>query len=296
MTADLHLHTHFSDGTYSPEELAQEAVRHHLAAIALTDHDTVEGCARAGAACAQAGVEFIPASELTAEIDGHELHLLAYGVDTCHPGLLSAMESFQKVRQSRIEEMVARLNELGIELRSETVFELADCRSPGRPHVARALVNQGVCGSADEAFQRFLKRGRPAWAPKFKISARDAIALVHEAGGAAVLAHPGLNRIDDYFPQLGEAGLDGLECYHTKHSPATAHRYRQCAEDRGWLVTGGSDCHGLAKGTPLIGTVRLPYERVEKLRARLQERSAAAKKSTTATAPSNLSCSPASPN
>jgi hypothetical protein len=267
MVADLHLHTNFSDGTYTPEELAGHAARQSLSAIALTDHDTVEGCGRAAEACAQHGVEFIPASELTAEVDDTEVHLLGYYLDTSNPKLLEEMARFQAVRQNRISEMVARLNSLGVSLTAERVFELANCRSPGRPHVGRALVEAGFCGSVDEAFERFLKKGRPAWVPKFKMSIFDGIHLIHQAGGLAVLAHPALNRVDPAIPRLVEAGLDGLECFHTKHSTLTAERYVDMAVEYGLLITGGSDCHGMAKGKPLIGTVRLPYEHVERLKA-----------------------------
>jgi len=276
MFADLHLHTQFSDGTYSPEELVVEARRHGLAALALTDHDTVEGCERAALACEAAGIEFVPGTELTAEQDGNELHLLGYFIDTQNPRLLTQIARFQSVRQDRIREMVARLNQVRVPLEAEAVFALANCRAPGRPHVARALVQAGLCASLDEAFERFLKKNRPAWVPKFKMSAADAIDLVHQAGGVAVMAHPGLNRSDQVIPGLVEIGLDGIECFHTKHSTATADHYLQIAERFHLLVTGGSDCHGLSKGRPLIGTIKLPYQHVEKLKERAAERKAAA--------------------
>lgn len=266
--ADLHLHTNFSDGTYTPEELAARARQLGLGAVALTDHDTVEGCTRMAAACAAAGLEFIPATELTAEFDENELHLLGYFVDTGNQKLLTEMVRFQQVRQDRVREMVARLNQLNIPLRADAVFALANCRSPGRPHVARALVMGRFCSSPDEAFERFLKKNRPAWVPKFKISALDAIALIHQAGGLAVMAHPGLNRTDGIIPDLVEAGLDGLECFHTKHTASTSEHYVRTAKEFNLAITGGSDCHGLSKGKPLIGTVRLPYEYVEQLHAR----------------------------
>ena len=280
MFADLHLHTNFSDGTFTPEELAAHGKRNNLAAMSLTDHDTVEGCARMAAACEAEGIEFIPGSELTAELRGNELHLLGYGMDVENPKLLTETGRFQQVRQNRIREMVARLNQLNIPLPVEAVFTLANCRSPGRPHVARALVQAGLCGSLDEAFERFLKVGRPAWVPKFKISAREAIALIHQAGGVAVMAHPGLNRTDEVIPEMVAVGLDGLECFHSKHSASMANHYQQMAARYGLLVTGGSDCHGNSKGKPLIGTVKLPYQNVEKLKARLAERRAAAADST----------------
>ncbi len=191
--ADLHLHTLFSDGTFTPEELAQRGSAAGLLAMALTDHDTVEGCEPMALACKPLGIEFIPGTELTAEHHGNEVHLLGYFLDIHHPALLAEIKKFQTVRQDRVREMAARLNQINVPLRAEAVFELANCRSPGRPHVARAMVQQGLCASLDEAFERFLKKGKPAWVPKYKISAVDAMDLVHQAGGLAVLAHPGLN-------------------------------------------------------------------------------------------------------
>jgi 3',5'-nucleoside bisphosphate phosphatase len=287
MFADLHLHTNFSDGTYTPEELAGRARELSLAAVALTDHDTVEGCARMAAACELAGLEFIPATELTAEANGNELHLLGYFVDTQNRRLVAEMTRFQRVRQNRIREMVARLNQLSIPLQADAVFAIANCRSPGRPHVARALVMGGFCLSLDEAFERFLKQNRPAWVPKFKISALDAIELIHQADGLAVMAHPGLNRADEIIPGLVRAGLDGVECFHTKHTPAASEHYVRLARELGVLITGGSDCHGLNKGKPLIGTVKLPYEYVERLKAAIARR-----KSNASAPPSALRTSP----
>ena len=274
MFADLHLHSRFSDGTYAPEELVLLGKRHGLAALALTDHDTMEGCAAMAAASKSAGMEFISGIELTAEHNEYELHVLGYAIDPENAKLLTAITKFQGVRQNRIREMVTRLNQNRIPLRAEEVFELANCRAPGRPHVARALVKGGHCGSFDEAFERFLKKNRPAWVPKFKMSVARAIELIHQAGGVAALAHPGLNRTDDVIPELVEAGLDGLECFHTKHSASATQRYLKMAKDYRLLVTGGSDCHGLSKGKPLIGTVKLPYEYVEKLKATVGRRTA----------------------
>jgi hypothetical protein len=268
---DLHLHSHFSDGTYSPEELAAHAQRCGLAAIALTDHDSVEGCPGTARACEAAGIEFVVGTELTAEQDGNELHILGYCIDTQNVRLLTQIARFQIVRQNRIREMVARLNRLKVPLSADAVFALANCRAPGRPHVARALVAAGLCTSLDQAFERFLKKHRPAWVPKFKMSGEEALDLIHQAGGVAVLAHPGLNRTDQMIPALVEAGLDGMECFHTKHSTATSEHYLELADRFHLLVTGGSDCHGLSKGTPLIGTVRVPYQHVEKLKARATE-------------------------
>src|SRR5205085_260749 len=169
MFADLHLHTNYSDGTYSPEELVAHGARHRFSALALTDHDTVEGCVRMALACEAASIQFIPGTELTAEQDDTELHILGYCMDTENPRLLAEVAKFQSVRQNRIREIVARLNQAKVPLKAEAVFALANCRSPGRPHVARAMVAAGLCSSLDEAFERFLKKNRLAWVPKMKM-------------------------------------------------------------------------------------------------------------------------------
>ena len=272
MYADLHMHTNFSDGTYTPEELAGHAKRCGFRAVALTDHDTMEGCARMGVACETGGVEFIPATELTAEHGGHELHMLGYFLDAQNERLATDLAKFQQVRQQRIHDMVARLNEMNVPIKAEAVFALANCRSPGRPHVARTLVQGGFCRSLDEAFERYLRKGKPAWVPKFKISATDAINLIHHAGGLAVMAHPGLNHNDDLIPDLVAAGMDGIECFHTKHSTTLNQRYLMIADKYRLLVTGGSDCHGMSKGKPLIGTIKIPYDCVERLKERVLQR------------------------
>lgn len=272
MTADLHLHTNFSDGTFTPEELTAEAKRHGLRAIALTDHDTMEGCARMTTACREGGIEFIPATELTAEQEGIELHLLGYFLDAENETLKEQLTKFQEVRQNRIHEITDRLQHLGVQLKAESVFRLANCRAPGRPHVARAMVQEGYVGSLDEAFERFLKKGKPAWAPKFKMSAPEAIELIHQAGGLAVLAHPGLSRADETIEGLIRSGLDGLECFHTKHSTYVTEHYLELAEQHDLAVTGGSDCHGMSKGKPLIGSLRIPYEYVQRLERRRSAR------------------------
>ena len=270
--ADLHLHTMFSDGTFTPEELVLRAQNVGLACIALTDHDSVEGCERAAAACAKVKMEFISDAELTAEHEDTEVHVLGYFLDTKNKVLLDRIGKFQVVRQQRIYEMCAALNKLGIPLKAESVFALANCKSPGRPHVARALVKEKLITNLDDAFEKYLKKGKPAWVPKTKMSALEGVELIHQAGGLAVMAHPGLNRTDDIIPDLVKAGLDGIECFHTKHSTIMSERYLEIAEKYDLLVTGGSDCHGFSKKQPLIGGVKLPYEHVEKMKAKVAER------------------------
>ncbi|MBP7826944.1 MAG: PHP domain-containing protein [Verrucomicrobia bacterium] len=274
MSADLHLHTRFSDGTFTPEELVAAAQQQELTALALTDHDTMEGCPATAAACAAAGIEFLPGIELTSEQNGRELHILGYGLAMHQAPLQQALAKFQAARQQRIRDIVARLKELNVTLDADAVLAQANCRAPGRPHVARALVTAGACATMDEAFERWLKQHRPAWVPKYRITAADAIELIHQAGGAAVLAHPALNRADPLIPGLVEAGLDGIECFHTQHSANVSRRYVALANRLGVLITGGSDCHGLNKGIPHIGTVRLPLVYFEKLKDRIAERRA----------------------
>lgn len=278
--ADLHLHTHHSDGTYTPADLVSTAAKTGLSIIAVTDHDTVEGCAEVGLLAARAGLGFLDGTEITAEFEGRELHILGYLFDPAHPGLLAELAQAQAIRQNRVREMVARLRARNVPLAEESVFRLADCRAPGRPHVARALVEGGFCASLDEAFERFLKKDRPAWVPKEKMSARRAVELIHAAGGVAVMAHPGLNRDDSLIAKLARLGLDGLECCHPKHSAAAAERYRRMASNLGLVATGGSDCHGRSKNRPTIGTVRIPVEWVEQLIARGRPRPAGSRAAT----------------
>lgn len=270
--ADLHLHTHFSDGTYSPEELAAHAREQGLDAVALTDHDSVEGCERMAEACRKEGLEFIPGAELTAEVTGQEVHILGYWMDLESGRLRSELNRFQGVRQRRLRDMVTRLNESGVNLSESLVMSLANCEAPGRLHVARALVQQGFARDHDHAFDRFLKRGRPGFVPKSRMSAEEAVGLIREAGGVAVLAHPGLYRNDGLIGKLKEAGIDGLECWHTRHSPEASENYARKAAELDLVATGGSDCHGMAKGQPLIGRVKLPYPQVEALRSRRSRR------------------------
>lgn len=266
MFADLHLHSFFSDGTFTPEEVASRARRCGLRAVALTDHDSVEGAARFLEACAAEGIEGVVGAELTAEEEDTEVHVLGYFLDPGHPRLRTEMAACQTARQDRIRQMAAQLNDLGVPLRAEAVFELARCQSPGRPHVARALVQQGHCRSVDEAFQRFLRKGRPAWVSKRRISAAFAIDLIHDAGGVAVMAHPALTRRDSLIPRLADSGLDGLECWHSKHTSGQTDRYLALANECRLLITGGSDCHGMSKNRPLIGSVRLHWHYYEELK------------------------------
>jgi predicted metal-dependent phosphoesterase TrpH len=268
MFADLHLHTRHSDGTYTPEELVSAAHAQGLSLIAVTDHDTTEACAAVKHAAGVLGLGFIPGTEITAELHGRELHILGYFLNTDDVPLRNALAQAQAIRQKRVREMVARLNARNVPISAEAVFALANCSAPGRPHVARALVQRGFCSSLDEAFERYLKKDRPGWVPKEKMSTAHAVALIHAAGGLAVMAHPGLNHDDSLIGKVARLGVDGLECFHPRHPVAATQKYLAMARKFGLLVTGGSDCHGTSKNRPTIGTVKLSMEYVDALRVR----------------------------
>jgi len=267
--ADLHLHTTHSDGTFSPERLVEEAKEWGFSCIALTDHDTVNGIAETAGAARQAGIEFIPGIELTAHVDEREFHVLAYfpGSDGWdNPGFRAEIKKFSDARVERIHNTVARLNEVGLEIRADDIFSISGHGAPGRLHIAKALKNGGFVESVDEAFVRYLRKGKPGFAPKFRLSALEAIELIHQFGGVAVFAHPGIAGLDHRLSDFIRWGLDGLEVWHSRHRLRDVDRYRSLAQQHNLLLTGGSDCHGMAKDQILMGTVKLPYENVVRLK------------------------------
>lgn len=269
--ADLQLHTIFSDGTFTPAELVAAAKNAGLDCIALTDHDTVDGVAETERLCHEAGIEFIAGCELTADFTqdrrSREVHILGLFINPADEEFRRALGIYKRARAARVDSMIGKLNELGVPLTRDHVMEQADTRCAlGRLHVGRALVAQKFVSDADEAFERYLGFGRPAWVAKHRISVADAASLIHRAGGVAILAHPGIAHLDEHIPQLLQQGLDGIEVWHTKHTPAQSENYKLLAERLGCLITGGSDCHGYAKGKVLIGNVKLPYEYVERAR------------------------------
>jgi 3',5'-nucleoside bisphosphate phosphatase len=271
--ADLHLHTRYSDGSYTPEELVGEAARQKFAAIAVTDHDTLDAIPESLLAGEDFGIEIIAGVEITCRVETQEVHMLGYLFDNTwkNKSLQTVLDRSKRVREQRIAQFVVKFNELGIPLTLQDVQQCSTAGTVGRPHVAMALQKRGFVKSVEEAFERFLKRGKPAFVERYRMTAAEAIGHIKRAGGVAVLAHPALNRVDAQIPNMVEQGLDGIEVWHSRQSPGQSESYLKLAGRLGLLATGGSDCHGTVRGEPLLGIVKVPYERVEALRERASQ-------------------------
>lgn len=273
---DLHAHTTASDGTLSPTALVELAARKGLAALAITDHDSLAGLDEARTAGARLGVEIIIGLELSISHAASDVHLLAYFVDPAEPQLAARLARFREVRASRGDAIVEKLRALGVDISAEDVRRHAGKGAVGRPHVARALVEKRIVATVQEAFEKWLGDDRPAFIPKEKLDAREAIALVHGARGLAVLAHPGLLPEETRYKilrDLAALGLDGVEVEHSRHSSEERRRLKQIAAELDLLTTGGSDFHGENKpdvdlGYGVGGNVRVTVQTLDVLRAR----------------------------
>jgi len=266
--ADLHLHTCFSDGTFTPEELVRAARGAGLRAIAVTDHDCVDGVEPTRDAARGLPLEVISGAELSTESGTGEIHIVGLFLQLGGSRLEEEMRRYQERRRQRVYAICDRLREQGVELDPDDVFRLAPGKSPGRVHVAQALLGAGAVCTREEAFVRFLGNGAPACVLKERPAAETAIEIIHQAGGAAVLAHPGISRQDEVIPELAAAGLDGLEAYSSAHSPEVTAHYLALAERHGLAVSAGSDCHGHHAENIRIGCVRLADEELDALRRR----------------------------
>ncbi|MEX2206092.1 MAG: PHP domain-containing protein [Myxococcota bacterium] len=286
---DFHTHTVASDGSLTPTELVRAAAANGVTGFALTDHDTIDGIAEAQAEASRLGIELIPGIEISVnEQDGaRSLHVLGLGLSPEHPLLRTRLGHARHERRTRAARMVARLQEAGVAIELADVEAIAAGGSVGRPHLARALVDLGVCRDADEAFVKYLRRGRPGYEPYAAFSAREAIELVHGAGGVAVLAHPPLSGgvdapggIEAFVERLLPDGLDGLEIWHPGHKPGQIRRLRRLAREHDLLETGGSDFHGedrpgIEIGRGRAGGLRIGRPVYDAFRARLDARRAA---------------------
>jgi predicted metal-dependent phosphoesterase TrpH len=264
--ADLHLHTVFSDGTYTPAELISESLKAGLSAIAIVDHDTVEGIEPAMEIAKGENIELLPGIELTAEYEGLEIHILGYLVDYKARDLLEKIETLKKNRVERIYKIIAKLNGLGLSLSPEAVFAISKQGTVGRLHVARAMVKEGLTGSVYEAFQKYIGDKSPAYVLGFRFTPDKAIKLIRDAGGIPVLAHPYTLNDDAIILKFIDYGLMGLEVYYPEHSQSMVNFYLDLAKTHNLLITGGSDCHGTAKPEVRIGSIKINYELVEKLK------------------------------
>jgi hypothetical protein len=276
--ADLHLHSTKSDGSCQPGELVEAAAKADLKAIAVADHDSVQAVEQTQEIARDFGIYVVPAVEMTAYSRGdsgkreYEIHLLGYFVDPTDPDFLRNLQDLKDVRTDRIKKMVSKLRELGLDFSPEDVFQHVDDGSAGRVHVAQELVRQGVVSDIKDAFNRYLAEDKPAYVAKKRLTPSEAIRLIHEAGGVAVLAHPGAGEtLRDTLDELEEAGLDGIEVHYPGHSPEQEAWWLDAARKLDLVVTGGSDFHGEAKPHIRIGQETVSLVEVCDLRARARE-------------------------
>ncbi len=264
--ADLHAHTAESDGTYTPVQLVREAVARGLSAVAIVDHDSVGAVACALEEAKETNCEVIPGIELTAQQDNQEIHILGYFLDYQQAALLDELKLVRQNRVERVYKIIENLKESGIELNAQTVFDISGRGTVGRLHIARALVKDGWVSSASEAFRKYIGDRSPAYVLGFRFSPAEAIKLIRDAGGVAVLAHPYILENDGLIAEFARCGLQGLEVYYPEHSQSLVNFYLDLAKKLDLLVTGGSDFHGSAKPNIKLGAIKVPLELVEKLR------------------------------
>lgn len=273
---DLHVHSTASDGSYPPAEVVRQAKAGGLSAIALTDHDTVDGLAAAVAAGARYGVEIIPGVEISAVCPGGTMHIVGLFIEY-HDGLLDQrLGVLKQARLDRNPQIIKKLNDLGIKITMARVEEISGGGQVGRPHIARALLESGYVTSIQDAFDKYLGWHRPAYVSKFRFPPDQALAMIREAQGIPVLAHPfTLNlpapALKTRIIELQALGLAGLEVFYSEHTPEQEALYLKLARELNLLVTGGSDFHGQNKPEVSLGTMpaqrRLTYDLVEALKA-----------------------------
>jgi predicted metal-dependent phosphoesterase TrpH len=274
---DLHTHSSASDGSYAPAEVVRLAKEGGLRAIALTDHDTIDGVAEAVAAGDKLGMEVIPGVEISAQFPGGSMHVLGYFIDYTNGLLDKRLAVLKQARLDRNPQIIAKLNALGIPLTMEQVIKVSGGGQVGRPHIARALMEAGYVSAIQEAFDKYLRSGAPAHVNKFRFPPPEAINMIREAGGVPVLSHPftlGLGSVyalKNTLVELQGLGLAGVEVYYSEHTQEQEALYLKLARELGLLVTGGSDFHGLNKPEVTLGNIRsrdrLTYDLVTALKA-----------------------------
>lgn len=278
---DLHAHSRASDGSDSPSELVSLAARIGLAAIALTDHDTLEGLPEAKKAAEANGIRLIPGCELSCEVPEGTMHLLVYFLDDEPGPLQDRLVGLQAARATRNERIVGLLAGAGVEITLDELLAEAGSGSVGRPHLAALLVRKGYVSSIQEAFDVWLAKGRPAYLGRDRLAPTEAVELAHASGALAVMAHPstlglGPELLETFVAGLAEAGLDGLESDYSRYTPEDRRAYRDLAGRHGLCVTGGSDYHGTYKPGISLGTGRGDLAVADDLLDRLEARRSAA--------------------
>jgi 3',5'-nucleoside bisphosphate phosphatase len=268
---DLHLHSTASDGVLSPSAVVQAAVDAGIAAIALTDHDTILGLPEALTAASQRSIEVVAGVELSAVEGDVETHVLGLHL-TRLEWIGARLSEMIEMRRTRAERIVQRLNGLGFSIEMGDVLAEAGDGAVGRPHVARALIARGHVADFREAFDRLLGNGRPAFVAKDKLPMSEAVGIIHEAGGLAFLAHPGRTATRERLELWRRSGIDGVEVLHPSHSDEEVGRIKSMVEALGLLPTGGSDWHGQADGYRRLGMMNVPGEWLQRQREAVERR------------------------
>jgi len=267
--ADLHIHTNFSDGKNSPEEILKMAQEKKLEAFAISDHDNIGGYLHLKDQLGNDDPELIPGVELSAGHRNEDIHILGYYFDPNSEELTATLKQFRERRNQRGIEMLNKLKEQGINIPLELVKEFAGRSAIGRPNVADALVKSGMVHNFSAAFDKYIGYGCPAYVAKFNITPREAIELIHRAKGLAILAHPGIAGAGQHIDQFIGFGLDGIEAFHPMHNSRLQKNYKAFAEKKGLLYTGGSDFHGRQGKYGQVGSVSLPDNTVALMKERL---------------------------
>lgn len=264
--SDLHIHSMYSDGTYTPEEIVDEAIRLGVSTISITDHDTTKGVDLAIRYGEKKNLIIIPGIEISSYQSPSEIHILGYFIDTRNASLQKILKQAHEDRRKRIHLIAEKLRSLNINIDPDEILALAGLGSPGRMHVAEALWKHNYCSTILEAFAKYISDSGPAYVPKKTLTPRQAIEIIREAKGVAVLAHPGLTQKDHLIEELVKYGLQGIEIYYPSHSSQDIKKYSKLAEKYNLAATGGSDFHGERKIDTPIAKVTIPGDLVKKLR------------------------------
>lgn len=265
--ADFHIHTTFSDGLLTPEQVVIKAKEKGLTAVGIVDHDAVGGIEPAIKQGRQDCIEILPAVELSCIVGDNDIHIVGYYIDYKNKKLISILTDIQNKRVERAKKMVENLIEQGAEVEIERVLELAGNGAVGRPHIAQALLEEGHISSYDEAFWKYIGYHCPAYVPKEKLSPQDAIKLVRDFHGIPILAHPMSYNNRSVISFLIEQGVAGLEVWRPDHSENEIRYLSNLVTTHHLLATGGTDCHGGRKGKILIGELKIPYQYVKELKS-----------------------------